>query len=415
MAATSSTIAFDDGGFAAAATATEDAMRAGADVIYQATFARDGWRGRADFLIRVEEPSPSLGPWSYEVWDTKLARSAKPAAVLQLTFYSQEVERIQGRMPERLHVVPGTMLVETYRPGDFSAFLRTAQRRLRTYLAAPPDIYPWPCGHCSRCDYIPVCRKRWEDDDHLTLVASIRRDHVEKLNGVGVQTLVGLAESPPTLHVPRVAPPMLDALRDQAGLQLHRRRTDELTRRLLEPENERGLGLLPPPSPGDLFFDMEGDPFFEAAGGLEFLFGVLARRPDGATDYTAIRARDRAGERKAFEQFIDLVHARLAEHPDMHVYHYAAYEPSTLSRLMGAHATREAEVDDLLRREILVDLFRVVRQGLRAGVRSYSLKEIEQFFFTRTADVKSGNDAVLELRALPRGRRRDAPRRHRGL
>ncbi len=81
----------------------------------------------------------------------------------------------------------------------------------------------------------------------------------------------------------------------------------------------------------------------------------------------------------------------------MHVYHYAAYEPSTLSRLMGAHATREAEVDDLLRREILVDLFRVVRQGLRAGVRSYSLKEIEQFFFTRTADVKSGNDAVLSF------------------
>jgi len=201
----------------------------------------------------------------------------------------------------------------------------------------------------------------------------------------------------PGVAVPRVAPPMLDALRDQAGLQLHRRRTDELTRHLLEPENERGLGLLPPPSPGDLFFDMEGDPFFEAAGGLEFLFGVLARRPDGGTDYTAIRARNRKEERKAFEQFIDLVHTRLAEHPDMHVYHYAAYEPATLSRLMGAHATREAEVDDLLRREILVDLYRVVRQGLRAGVRSYSLKEIEQFFFTRQADVKSGNDAVLSF------------------
>jgi AAA domain/RNase_H superfamily len=142
---------------------------------------------------------------------------------------------------------------------------------------------------------------------------------------------------------------------------------------------------------------MEGDPFFEAAGGLEFLFGVVATKPDGATEYTAIRARDRRSERKAFERFIDLVHARLREFPDMHVYHYAAYEPSTISRLMGAHATREAEVDDLLRREILVDLYRVVRQGLRAGVPSYSLKEIEQFFFTRTADVKSGNDAVLSF------------------
>src|SRR5436190_1811770 len=143
-------IPFDDRDFAQAHAQTEAAMRTGADVIYQATFSRDGWRGRADFLIRVDEPSPNLGPWSYEVWDTKLARSAKPAAVLQLTFYSQEVERIQGRLPERLHVVPGTMIVETYRPGDFAAFLRTAQARLRAYLDQLPETYPWPCQHCSR-------------------------------------------------------------------------------------------------------------------------------------------------------------------------------------------------------------------------------------------------------------------------
>ena len=390
-------IAFDGGGFEQAAARTEAAMRAGADVIYQATFARDGWRGRADFLMRVDEPSPNLGGLSYEVWDTKLARSAKPAAVLQLTFYSQEVERIQGRLPERLHVLPGTGIVETFRPGDFAAFLRTAQTRLRTYLDASPDIYPWPCEHCSRCDYRQVCEARWEADDHLTRVASIRRDHVEKLNGAGVTTLEGLAESPPTLAVPRVTKPMLATLRDQAGLQLHRRRTGELSRHLLEPETEKGFGMLPPPSDGDLFFDMEGDPFFEAAGGLEFLFGVLDRGQNGQPAYTAIRARDRDTERDAFERFIDLVHERLREHPDMHVYHYAAYEPATLSRLMSAHATREAEVDDLLRREILVDLYRVVRQGLRAGVRSYSLKEIEQFFFTRTAKVTSGNDAVLSF------------------
>ncbi|HYX84280.1 MAG TPA: TM0106 family RecB-like putative nuclease [Gaiellales bacterium] len=383
--------------FDAAARATEAAMRAGADVIYQATFAHDGWRGRADFVMRVDEPQSDLGPWSYEVWDTKLARSAKPAAVLQLTFYSQQVARIQGRLPDRLHVVPGTGIVETFRPADFDAFLRTAQRRLRAFLDAPPRIYPWPCQHCSRCDYIPVCRRRWEEDDHLTLVASIRRDQVEKLNGAGVAALAGLAESPPTLHVPRLAAPMLATLRDQAGLQFHRRCTGKLTRRLLPPEPERGFGLLPPPSPGDLFFDMEGDPFFEAAGGLEFMFGVVAGRPDGTTEYTALRAHDRATERAAFEAFIDLVHARLAEYPDMHVYHYAAYEPATLSRLMGEHATREAEVDDLLRREILVDLFQVVRQGLRAGVPSYSLKEVEQFFFTRTAKVTSGDDAVLSF------------------
>jgi uncharacterized protein len=387
-------IAVVEGDLDAAARATERAMRDGFDVVYQATFARAGWRGLADFVIRVEEPS-NLGSWSYEAWDTKLARSARPSAVLQLAFYSQEIARIQGRLPELLHVVPGTGVVESFRPGDFDAFLRAAQARLRAYVDAPPEGYPWPCDHCSRCDFIPVCRDRWEHDDHLTLVASIGRDQVEKLNRVQVTTLAGLARSSPALAVPRLTPPTFERLRDQARLQLHRRETGELKRRLLEPEQERGFGLLPPPSPGDLFFDMEGDPFFESAGGLEFLFGVLWRDRTGTTEYTPFWADDRKSERRAFEAFVDLVHTRLRDHPDLHVYHYAAYEPATLSRLMGAHATREAEIDELLRREILVDLFQVVRQSLRAGVPSYSLKEIEQFFFTRSASVRSGNDAVL--------------------
>ena len=38
-----------------------------------------------------------------------------------------------------------------------------------------------------------------------------------------------------------------------------------------------------------------------------------------------------------------------------------------------------------------------MRQSLRAGVPSYSLKEIEQPFFTRTADIGSGNKAVIEF------------------
>ncbi len=120
-----------------AAAVTEQAMRDGVEVVYQAVFSRGGWRGLADFVIRVDEPS-ELGAWSYEAWDTKLARSAKPAAVLQLVFYSQEIGRIQGRLPERLHVVPGTGVVETYRPGDFDAFFRNAQRRLAAHLESPP-------------------------------------------------------------------------------------------------------------------------------------------------------------------------------------------------------------------------------------------------------------------------------------
>jgi uncharacterized protein len=145
--------------FEAAYATTVAAMRAGADVIYQATFSRAGWRGRADFVVRVDEPS-DLGAWSYEPWDTKLARTAKPAAVLQLAWYAGEIEYVQGRPPDQLHVVLGTSEVETYRPSDVEAYLRIAQRRLRDHVEETPVTYPWPCEHCSRCDFVPVCRER---------------------------------------------------------------------------------------------------------------------------------------------------------------------------------------------------------------------------------------------------------------
>ena len=87
----------------------------------------------------------------------------------------------------------------------------------------------------------------------------------------------------------------------------------------------------------------------------------------------------------------------------MHVYHYAFYEPAVLKRLMGQYGTREEEVDDLLRREVLVDLFAVVRQALRASYPSYSLKDIERFYLDgREAEVKGGADSVVALRAVAR-------------
>ena len=142
---------------------------------------------------------------------------------------------------------------------------------------------------------------------------------------------------------------------------------------------------------------MEGDPLFDPAEGLEFLFGVLWREADGSTTYRAFWAHDRDEEQRAFEQFVDFVCERRRAYPDMHVYHYAAYEPSTLARLMGTHATREEEVDELLRGQVFVDLLQVVRQSLRAGVESYSLKDVEKLFFTRQAEVSSGNEAVIEF------------------
>ena len=147
-----------------------------------------------------------------------------------------------------------------------------------------------------------------------------------------------------------------------------------------------------------MWLDLEGHPFYEPARGLEFLFGYCYRDEAGEVRYEALWARDRDGERRVFERFVDWLVERRRRYPRLHVYHYAAYERTALTRLMGEHGTREHEVDDLLRGEVLVDLYRIVRQSLRASTSSYSIKAIEALYgFERDAEVKGGDDAVVSF------------------
>src|SRR2546425_2715699 len=87
--------------FEAAARQTAEAMRAGAEIISQATFVDGRWRGRADFLVKIDRTT-RLGAWGYEPLDAKLARAEQPTHVLQLCFYSAGVAAIQGVPPERM-------------------------------------------------------------------------------------------------------------------------------------------------------------------------------------------------------------------------------------------------------------------------------------------------------------------------
>ena len=99
-------------------------MRAGRDVIFQATFFDGRWRGHADFLLRVDRPS-DLGDWSYEVADTKLARRVKAAALLQMCSYADRLEQLQGVAPETMYVVTGDGVRHPHRIADYAAYYRS--------------------------------------------------------------------------------------------------------------------------------------------------------------------------------------------------------------------------------------------------------------------------------------------------
>jgi predicted RecB family nuclease len=375
---------------------TEQAIRdRTADVVYQPYLvSADGrWRGFADFL----ELTPA---GTYEPVDTKLARSAKPAHLLQLLFYAEQVERLQGAPVVHVHVENGRGERESFRTAEFQAYYRRVRERFLAALAREDETYPWPCAHCGICEFRNFCRARLEADDHLVLVAGMRRGWAERLLADGVGTLAALGSLPANGdgRPHRLRPESFENVRHQAELQLRGRLTGTHLYELLDDEEERGFRLLPAPDAGDVWLDLEGHPFYEPARGLEFLFGYCFRDDAGEVRYEALWARDRDREREVFERFVDWLVERRRRYRGLHVYHYAAYERTALTRLMGEHGTREHEVDDLLRGEVLVDLYRIVRQSLRASTSSYSIKAIEALYgFTRDAEVKGGDDAVVSF------------------
>lgn len=378
------------------AARTIAAMRLGTDIIYQGVFADGDWHGISDFLVRLESPS-ALGAWSYEAWDTKLARRAKPYFVLQLCFYTEQLARIQGVVPEEMVIVLGTGAHERLRYRDFDAYYRAVRARFLDAVRTPRPTYPYPVEHCSLCEYQPDCQRRWDEDDHLSQVAYIRRDQVERLQEADINTIAALAELDPARRL-GIGPLTLRRLCHQADLQTAYRRTGVHRYELLPVDERTGFRLLPMPSEGDVFFDMEGDPYYEPERGLEYLFGVMS--VDGSSPaFQAFQALDRQEEKLAFEHFIDFLHERLRQWPDLHVYHYASYETSALKRLMSEHATREDALDDLLRREVFVDLYQVVRQSLRLSHQSYSIKKVRSFFMPDAARgvVTAGGDSILEF------------------
>jgi predicted RecB family nuclease len=408
-----------------AAAQTEAAIRRGDDVIYQATFFDGRWLGLADFLLRVEQAS-ALGPWSYEIVDTKLARHTKASALLQICSYVDQLARIQGREPEWMHVALGgsARTVEPHRVADYMAYYRVARHRLEEKVAAaapaypPVATYPEPVEHCDVCRWDQDCTARRRKDDDLSLVAGIASRQRQALKARAISTRRGLAG----LTLP-LDPPLddtrletLERVHRQARLQVEGEDAHRTLYELIDPsrledgtlEPGRGLLALPEPRPGDLFFDIEGDPY-ALDDGVDYLFGVLEpgrKDAHGKPTFHAFWARDAEGtvtlaaEKSAFERLMDLFMDRLARDPTIHIYHYAPYEPTALGRLMGRHGTREDEVDRLLRGDVLVDLYGVVRQGVRASVESYSIKRLEPLYrYTREIGLREVGPVIASFEA----------------
>ncbi len=386
---------------AAAREATIAAIKAKAPIIYQAALNEGQFAGFADFLILDESGH-------YQIWDTKLARSPKPYYIIQLCCYSEMLAAATGEpMPEKFGVILGNKDRVEFRVEDFIHYYR----RLKKSFLALQDGFtgnmvdrPEPVLGAGHGCWGSHANQFFDDTDSLARVANITVGQIKKLKGAGITTMAGLAAASGK-SVPRLAEDSMKKLVGQARLQCQTR-DDRLGNasaparyELLSQVGENGvpvgLAALPPDHQADVFFDMEGYPL--VPGGLEYLFGVSFRDPSGELNFVDWWAHSREEEKSAFEGFIDWVHKRWRENPGMHIYHYAAYEESAVSRLSTRHDTRQDEVDALLRAGVFVDLYKIVRHGLRIGEDSYSIKSVEHLYRPhRTTEVGTAVDSIVQ-------------------
>lgn len=370
---------------------TVAAMQSRVDVVYQGTFFDGVWGGQADFLLRVDRPS-TLGSWSYDIADTKLARKLKVPALIQMAAYAERLAVLQGVAPEKLYVVTGDGQERPWRLVDVDAFARRARARLRDVIELRPETSPVPTAQCGQCRWIERCDRQWKDEDDLSLVAFMRNDHRQVLRENGITTLAALGSLAADELPKEIGKPSRERLVHQASLQLWERQHRQVKHDLLDPEPNRGLLRLPTPDQGDIYLDFEGDPYAEGGEGREYLAGL----GDVDRAFTPIWAHNRQEERELTINLVDRLLARWQGYPGMHVYHYAPYETTALKRLVGRHGVREAELDQLLRGERFVDLYAVVRQGMRISKGSYSIKKMEAFYW---GHIRNQNPEVADAMA----------------
>jgi predicted RecB family nuclease len=383
---------------------TLSALQSKSPIIYQAALSDGIFAGFADF---IELDASGI----YEVWEAKLARSPKAHYAIQLCCYSELLATtLNEPLPQKFGIILGTKDRVEFRVEDFIHYYRRIKAsflQLQNSFTGDVKERPEPLPRADHGRWNSHAKQFFIETDHLMRVAGMSVGQIKKLKKAGIGTVAELVFSAGN-PVPKLAEDSRAKLVAQATLQ-------EATRTLrqespnappeyevlsaISPNGEAiGLAALPLEHRADVFFDMEGFPL--KIGGLEYLFGLCTRdkgASDGKPAFTDWWAHERDEEKFAFEGFVDYVFKRWADNPGMHIYHYAAYEVSAVRRLSTRHDTRQDEVDDLLRNNVFVDLYQIVRHGLRIGEENYSIKSVEHLYRSkRTTEVSNAVGSIVQ-------------------
>lgn len=378
---------------------TLESMKKGVDVIFQPRLEKENFAGYADILYKKKGKS-KLGEYYYAPWDVKLSHSIKAKYAIQLCCYAEMLESIQGEISEiKGGLILGDDSKHELRVADYKYYYQNLKQAfLKQQQEFNPDITPDPSKFAFHGEWSKYAKMLLEESDHLSQVARITKNQIKILESNDINTMTKLAELE-RKSLPKMRNEILERLKDQAQLQIKSKNKIIPEYRALHPDPSyprTGLALLPPHSKNDIFFDMEGYPHIK--GGLEYLFGscIYSKNKKDEVLFKTIWAHNPEEEKKAFEQFIDWVYKLWKEDPEMHIYHYGNYEKAALSKLMHKYGTREEKLGELYAHNAFIDLYEVVRNGIRIGEPHYSIKNVEHLYRSkRENDVKDAATSIV--------------------
>ena len=406
---------------------TINAMKKGAEYIYQAALQnKKGESGVCDFLKKTTDKSSKFGNYSYEIVDIKLKGHVDTKYVHQLVLYSDILSEMQEcesehsylYLKDRQQKSKNFFSIETIIMNDVKEYSRLLKSQFETFsnttledLEQNKELRPLPCGFCEMCQWNEHCNTKWKSEKSLTQVANISISQLKKIESVGVKNIPEFVEHQG--HIPKLDDRIYETLKTQAELQLKRMNDGKPDFRLKAFKEDKGLHKLPQPQKGDMFYDIEGNPYHEESGfaGLEYLNGIWFNESFPEMKYTfddvmyyetgmflPIWAHSRDEEKEALIRLFTFFSKQIESYPKARIYHYAPYEITALRKLAQHHGYGEEMLDNWLREERFVDLYKIVSESMICSEPGYSIKNMEVFYLPpekRVKEVKNGGQSIV--------------------
>ena len=373
---------------------SEELIQQKVDVIVQPTLKRDQFSGRADFIVFNKDIN------MYEVMDAKLAKQVKPEFLLQVCGYTWMLEEFNDGIPKSGYFFLGDERSEKFKIDEYYRFFIDLKNEfLETVNNYSLNEFPKPRKWEVFEEFNDAAEMFWKENRSLELIADISSRQIQVLEKEGVNSIIQVPEITEK-SFPKLATESLDKIKRQASAQLSSTEDNTHIELLNGDESIHFLHkLLPDESDGDVYFDLEGFPFydFRKSDTLEYLYGVAYKDENHNLVFKDdLWAEDEFEEKIIFTKFIKWMQERISKYPDLKIYHYAHYEITSLRNSAKKHALYEDIVEDWIVTGRFVDLYSIVRKCLLIGKDSYSLKRVEEVAgFNRELDLKSGFDSIF--------------------